>query len=102
MNSKGFLTLYGKEIDMKNILTAKLTSKAQVTIPIAIRKKLKLKEGKNIIFLENDQGYILCNPSEISLNALKRIQDSFEGEAQNADIQSEEDVVRMIKEIRKE
>lgn len=79
-----------------------MTSKGQITIPIVIRKKLKLKEGKNIIFLEDDQGYILCNPSEVSLKALKRIQDSFEGEAQNADIQSEEDVVKMIKEIRKE
>lgn len=90
---------------MTNIFTAKMTSKGQVTIPIAIRKKLKLKERKNIIFLENDQGYILCNLSETSLKALKalkRIQNSFEEEAQNADIPSEEDVVRMIKEIRKE
>lgn len=35
---------------MANIFTAKITSKGQVTIPIAIRQKLKLKEGKNIIF----------------------------------------------------
>lgn len=86
---------------MANIFTAKITSKGQVTIPIAIRQKLKLKEGKNIIFWEDENGCAIYNPSEISLNALKRIQTSFDGEAEKANIKTEEDVVDLIKEIRK-
>ncbi|MEW6663496.1 MAG: AbrB/MazE/SpoVT family DNA-binding domain-containing protein [Bacillota bacterium] len=33
---------------------ARISSKGQVTIPIEIRKKLGLKEGDKVVFLEKD------------------------------------------------
>jgi AbrB family looped-hinge helix DNA binding protein len=42
---------------------AKLTSKGQLTIPVAIRKKLHLEEGDQVIFLMDGDGVRLANAS---------------------------------------
>jgi AbrB family looped-hinge helix DNA binding protein len=44
--------------------TAKVTSKGQVTIPLAIREILKLEPGSTIMFKVTDKG-ILLSPCEI-------------------------------------
>lgn len=36
--------------------TATITSKGQVTVPVAIRKKLRLHAGSKIDFVENEAG----------------------------------------------
>ncbi len=76
---------------------ARLTSKGQITIPIAIRKKLKLKEGDKVFFIEEDGKIIFQNAS---LAALSNFQNEMVGEAQIAGFSSEEDVVAYIKKIR--
>ena len=76
---------------------ARLTSKGQITIPIEIRKKLKLKEGDKVFFIEEDGRIIFQNAS---LAALSNIQNEMVGEAQVAGFSSEEDVVAYIKKIR--
>ena len=38
---------------------AKVTSKGQITIPIEIRKKLGIKEGSKVLFLEESERLIL-------------------------------------------
>lgn len=53
---------------------AKVTSKGQITIPIEIRKKLGIKEGSKVLFLE---------------------------EAERLGLEIEEDVMTMVKELRK-
>lgn len=78
---------------------AKVMSKGQVTIPINIRKKLNLKEGDKVIFVEKDGNIIIENSSMI---ALQKIQKSFEGEAERLDLETEEDVVDLVKEARRE
>ena len=78
---------------------AKVMSKGQVTIPINIRKKLNLKEGDKVVFIEKDGNMIIANSAMI---ALKKIQESFEGEADRLGIETEEDVVNLVKEVRKE
>ena len=77
---------------------AKLTSKGQITIPIQIRKKLKLKEGDKIFFLEEKGKVFLQNASQV---ALKMFQNEMEGEASKAGFASEEDVVAYISSLRK-
>ena len=72
-------------------------SKGQVTIPINIRKKLNLKEGDKILFVEKDGNMVIANSAMI---ALQKIQSSFEGEAQRLGLETEEDVVDLVKEIR--
>ncbi len=78
---------------------AKITSKGQITIPIDIRKKLGLKTGDKILFIEKEGNICILNPS---LDAFYKAQDAFKGEAERVGLQDEDDVVNMIKELRKE
>jgi len=78
---------------------AKVMSKGQVTIPINIRKKLNLKEGDKVVFIEKDGNMIIANSAMIALN---KIQESFEGEAERLGLETEEDVVDLVKEVRRE
>ncbi len=77
---------------------AKLTSKGQITVPAEIRRRLKLKKGDKVFFVE-DKGRIYFENS--SQFALKKIQDEMEGEAEKTDFRSEEDVIGYIKNFRK-
>lgn len=78
---------------------AKLTSSGQVTIPVEIRKKLKLKEGDKVMFLEDGNRITLVNSS---LLAIEKLQQAMEGAAEQAGINTEDDVVALCKDIRKE
>lgn len=78
---------------------AKVTTKGQVTIPKAIREKLNLKDGSKIIFLQKGNDIVIKNSAML---ALEKIQDAFEGEAERLNINDEEDVVKLIKDFRKE
>ena len=78
---------------------AKITTKGQITLPISIRRNLKLKEGDKVAFIEKDGQYIIINP--ISL-AIDKARNAFKGEAERLGLKNEEDVAKMIKEFRKE
>ncbi|WP_308751950.1 AbrB/MazE/SpoVT family DNA-binding domain-containing protein [uncultured Anaerotruncus sp.] len=49
---------------------AKITAKGQITIPIGIRRKLGVKEGDKILFIEENGKIYLSNASKIPLDAL--------------------------------
>ena len=78
---------------------AKVTTKGQVTIPIAIRKRLGIKDGDKLLFVEKPDGVVLINPTMVALEKIGR---AFEGEAERLGLENEDDVVAMIREIRKE
>ena len=78
---------------------SRISSKGQVTIPIDIRKRLKLKEGDKIIFVEEDDRVFIANAS---LVALKRMEKVMEGKAEKVGIKNEDDVVALVKEVRRE
>jgi len=78
---------------------AKVTSKGQITIPINIRRKLGIKEGSKVLFMEEAGKIYLLNSS---MEALQEAQMAFAGEAKKAGLETEEDVVTMIKQLRKE
>lgn len=78
---------------------AKVTSKGQITIPIDIRRKLGVKEGDKILFIE-DQGRVIIMNS--SMDALHRAQAAFSGEAERLGLENEQDVVDMIAQLRRE
>ena len=78
---------------------AKVTTKGQITIPKSIREKLDLKEGSKIIFLQKGNDIVIKNSAML---ALEKIQEEFEGEAERLNIKTEEDVVELLKEFRKE
>jgi AbrB family looped-hinge helix DNA binding protein len=78
---------------------AKLTSKGQLTVPAAIRKKLLLKEGDKVVFISDDDGIRIVNASFL---ALERVQKAFAGEAERLGLNTERDVADMVKEVRRE
>ena len=78
---------------------AKITTKGQITLPISIRRELNLKEGDKVAFIEKDGNYILVNPISLAIDELRK---SFNKEEKKLGLKTEEDVVKMIKEIRKE
>ncbi|HZK71192.1 MAG TPA: AbrB/MazE/SpoVT family DNA-binding domain-containing protein [Clostridia bacterium] len=78
---------------------ARVTTKGQITIPIEIRKKLNLKEGAKVIFLEQDGRIYFENAALLAFN---RIQDAMVGEAQKAGFNSPEELNEYAKKIRKE
>ena len=73
---------------------AKVTSKGQVTIPVEIRKKLGIKNGDKVLFIE-DAGRIYMMNS--SMEALREAQIAFKGEAERLGLKNEDDVMEMIK-----
>jgi len=78
---------------------AKVTSKGQVTIPISIRKRLGIKDGDKLLFIEKPDGVVMVNPT---MMALEKIGKAFEGEAERLGLENDDDVVAMVKEIRRE
>jgi AbrB family looped-hinge helix DNA binding protein len=43
---------------IRAIASSRLTAKGQVTIPLSIRKRLRLKSGDTVIFEESEAGTI--------------------------------------------
>ncbi len=78
---------------------AKVTSKGQITIPIDIRRKLGVKEGDKILFLEEAGRVILMNSS---MEALRKAQAAFAGAAEEAGLDDEDDVAAMVAQLRRE
>lgn len=78
---------------------AKVTSKGQITIPVQIRNKLKLKEGDKVFFFEEKGKVVFQNASQVSLETFQK---EMRGEAKKGGFESEEDVVNYIKKLREE
>lgn len=47
---------------------ATMTSKGQITIPVAVRKQLKLEQGDKVVFIEDGQGVRILNASALTFN----------------------------------
>lgn len=78
---------------------AKITSKGQITIPVAIRKLLGVKDGDKVLFVQEGSKVVMMNAS---VNALLEAQKAFQGMADELGLKDEQDVVDMVKEIRAE
>ena len=78
---------------------AKVTSKGQITIPLAIRKQLGVCEGDKVLFVEENGKIVLMNAS---LQALLAAQKAFSGIAEKIGAANEDDVTAMGNEIREE
>ena len=78
---------------------AKITSRGQITIPIDIRKKLGVKEGDKVIFIEDGNNIIVANAAKI---AFANIRAAFAGEAERLGLSDEQDVVGLVDEVREE
>jgi len=73
--------------------------KGQVTIPVGIRRKLRIKGGDKVIFAEKNGEIVVVNANRV---AFEDWQNSMVGEAEVAGINSTQDVVDMVNDVRKE
>ena len=78
---------------------AKITTKGQITIPVQIRKMLNLKDGDKVVFMNDGGKVVMENSTRL---ALKEVREAFEGVAEELGLETEEDVVALVKEVRKE
>ena len=51
---------------------AKISSKGQITIPVSIRNKLKLKTGDKIVFFEENGRFYFENSAELVFNTSRQ------------------------------
>lgn len=70
-----------------------------MTIPIEIRKKLGIKNGDKVLFVEEAGRIYMMNSSMDALRGAQRI---FAGEAEKLGLKNDDDVMAMIKELREE
>jgi len=76
---------------------AKISTKGQVTIPVEIRRKLGLKNGAKVVFMEKSGEIVLMNSNRLAFEEFQR---DMAGEAEKAGLNSEQDVVDLVKEVR--
>lgn len=76
-----------------------VSAAGQITIPAALLRRLGIKPGGKVLFLEEDHRIVVMNPS---VYALLQAQKDFAGVAQSLGIETEQDVVDLVKEIRRE
>ena len=74
---------------------SKVSSKGQVTIPLELRKYMKLTEGSKVAFVLDDDGRVVLANS--SMLALKEAQAAFAGEAERLGLRDESDVAAFLK-----
>jgi AbrB family looped-hinge helix DNA binding protein len=78
---------------------AKVTSQGQITIPANIRKYLSLKGGDKVVLIKENGRVVMANSTML---ALKEVQESFVGVAENMGLKNENDVVDLVKTLRKD
>jgi AbrB family looped-hinge helix DNA binding protein len=77
---------------------AKITTRGQITLPLEIRKKLNVGEGDKVVFYEDDGRIIVENSAKL---AFAQIREDFKGEAERLGLKDEQDVVNMVKDVRR-
>jgi antitoxin PrlF len=77
---------------------AKVSGNGQITVPVEIRRKLNLKEGDKILFIERENGEIVINNA--SASAILKAQKAFECVAEKMGVQDETDVQALVDEVR--
>ena len=78
---------------------AKITTRGQITLPLEIRKKLKVGEGDKVVFYEDNGRIVVENAAKL---AFAQVREDFTGEAERLGLETEQDVVDMVKEVRQQ
>ena len=86
---------------MENMIVdnAKVMAKGQITLPKDIRTALGVNTGDRVTLIRKDNQVIMMNSA---VYAMQIFQKSMEGEAAKAGLQSDDDVVNLLMEMRGE
>ena len=76
---------------------AKVSANGQVTVPVDIRRKLQLKEGDKLLFIERGGEIVINNASA---TAIVRAQAAFAGAAGDFGVATVDDVQSLVDEVR--
>jgi AbrB family looped-hinge helix DNA binding protein len=76
---------------------AKITTRGQITLPIDIRKKLGVRDGDKVVFIEDQGRIVVANAAKIAFANLRA---GFAGEAERLGLQDEQDVIALVDEVR--
>lgn len=79
--------------------SAKVMSKGQITLPKDIREALQLNSGDRITLVYENGQVIMMNSA---VYAMRMLNSGMRGEAEKAGLKTEEDIDRLISEIRSE
>ncbi len=78
---------------------AKVMSKGQVTIPKDIREILGIESGDRVTFVVENGNVRIVNSA---VYAMQMFQQNMAGEAEKAGLESEEDIMNLVNEVRTE
>ena len=78
---------------------AKVMAKVQITIPKDVRKVLGVENGDRVSFIVDGADVRLVNSA---VYAMQMLQKEMQGEAKRSGLESEEDIIAMIEEMRAE
>jgi AbrB family looped-hinge helix DNA binding protein len=78
---------------------AKVMAKGQITLPKDIRSKLRLSTGDRVTLICEEDRVILMNSA---IYAMKMLRQEMKGEAEKAGIQTDDDVMALVKDVRAE
>lgn len=78
---------------------AKVMSKGQVTIPKDIRKILGIESGDHVTFIVENGNVRIVNSA---VYAMYIFQQNMSGEAEKAGLETEDDIMNLVKETRSE
>ena len=86
---------------MENVIVdnAKVMAKGQITLPKDIREALGVQTGDRVTLISKDDQVVMMNSA---VYAMKIMQTAVVGEAEKAGFYSDDDVVEMIMEMRRE
>jgi AbrB family looped-hinge helix DNA binding protein len=84
------------EVFLMNL--AKVSVNGQVTVPIEVRKALRLKTGDKLLFLNRPNGDIVI--ANASSEAIRKAQEAFSGASVDLGFKNDDDVIDEIMRMR--
>jgi AbrB family looped-hinge helix DNA binding protein len=76
---------------------AKITTGGQITLPVDVRRKLCVRDGDKVVFIEEQGRIVVANAAKI---AFANLREAFAGEAERLDLHDERDVTALVDEVR--
>jgi len=77
---------------------ARVSSQGQVTVPVEIRRFLKIKEGDKLLFFRRENGEVVIDNA--SAAAILKAQSAFKGVAEELGNPSEDEIQSWVNEVR--